>query len=121
MNKVQAENIIKGYSEHWGEGKTFDITVESKSDETPSMLLMALNHAGKMTDSERLELLNGIDIVALNFKRHSQKKAMFEAAVRSILPDLRQAIFDHRNQDAILLTEALWELVVLGEVTRHES
>lgn len=120
MNEIQAENLIKGYVEHWGKDKTFDITVKSKSDDMPSMLLMALNHAGKMTDGEKIELLDSIDIVALNFKQHSQKKAVFEAAVRSILPDLRQAIFDHRNQDAILLTEALWELVVLGEVTRHE-
>lgn len=117
----KAEELLAGYIEHWGEGKKFDITVVSKTDDLPTMLLTAMNHADKMDNSEKRQLFDGLDIVSLHFKQHTHSKEVFNSAARSILPELHNAVQSHRTQDALLLLEALSELVLTGEVRKREA
>lgn len=116
MNADDAKDLMKQYEQHWGKGKTFDVTLMSKTNNLPEMLIYALNRPDEFTDQEKVELFNSIEITTVMFKTHLDSKNAFVLTAQETLDRLRTSIIEYKIEDAMTLIDVLSQLAFFGEV-----
>ncbi|CAL9997894.1 hypothetical protein VPHD295_0078 [Vibrio phage D295] len=117
MNKKEAEDLMNQYNQHWGEGKSFDISVTNRINNAAELLTM-LHRPESMSDEEKLSVINSLRFDSLYMKAHQETKDRFLTTSRIVLEALLDSIVRHDEWEARHIVEQmLMPILSSGGVT----
>ncbi|CAL9962517.1 hypothetical protein VPHD85_0077 [Vibrio phage D85] len=117
MNKKEAEDLMNQYNQHWGEGKSFDISVTNRINNAAELLTM-LHRPESMSDEEKLSVINSLRFDSLYMKTHQETKDRFLTTSRIVLEALLDSIVRHDEWEARHIVEQmLMPILSSGGVT----
>ncbi|CAL9973092.1 hypothetical protein VPHD75_0077 [Vibrio phage D75] len=117
MNKKEAEDLMNQYNQHWGEGKSFDISVTNRINNAAELLTM-LHRPESMSDEEKLSVINSLRFDSLHMKTHQETKDRFLTTSRIVLEALLDSIVRHDEWEARHIVEQmLMPILSSGGVT----
>jgi hypothetical protein len=109
------KRVEYNFDQQWGEGKTFDITVNG-SNGVGDALLKWLNKPELLTDEDKIKLVDGLQVNALGFQVGTIARENFQTIAEHLLPQLETAFFNHDVDYFRKTMKALYSVAELNRV-----
>jgi hypothetical protein len=111
------ERVEYDFDQQWGEGKTFDITVNG-SNGIGDALLKWLNKPELLTDEDKIKLVDGLQVRKLNFQVATEARENFQTIAEHLLPQLDDA---YNNNDFGTFKSTIKALYSVAELNRVDE
>ena len=114
-DEVKDKRVEYDFDQQWGEGKTFDITVDGSNGVGDSMLKW-LNKPELLSDEDKIELVDGLQVQTLGFQVATETRENFQTIAEQLLPQLESAYFNHDVDSFRKTMKALYSIAELNRI-----